>query len=35
LNGPVDLETIQQDAQTVNATGEELSSFLDLDFDLG
>jgi uncharacterized membrane protein YjgN (DUF898 family) len=35
LNGLVDLETIQQDAQSVDATGEELSSFLDLDFDLG
>ena len=35
LDGPVDLEAIQQDAQSVNSTGEELSSFLDLDFDLG
>ena len=35
LNGPVDLDTIRQEAQTVGATGEELGSFLDLDFDLG
>lgn len=35
LDGPVDLAAIQQDAQSVNATGEELSSFLELDFDLG
>ena len=35
LNGPVDFESVMQDAQQVDATGEELSSFLDLDFDLG
>jgi len=35
LDGPADLAAIEQDAQSVNATGEELSSFLDLDFDLG
>ncbi|HUO56580.1 MAG TPA: YjgN family protein [bacterium] len=35
LNGPVDLDAIQQDAQAVTATGEELASFLELDFDLG
>ena len=35
LNGPADFETLQQEAQSVNATGEELGSFLDLDFDLG
>jgi uncharacterized membrane protein YjgN (DUF898 family) len=35
LNGRTELGSIQQDAQTVNATGEELSSFLELDFDLG
>ncbi len=35
LNGPTDLGSIEQDAQTVNATGEELASFLDLDFELG
>jgi uncharacterized membrane protein YjgN (DUF898 family) len=29
------IETIEQEAQSVNATGEELASFLDLDFDLG
>ncbi len=35
LDGPVDLDAIQQDHQTVNATGEELASFMELDFDLG
>lgn len=35
LNGPADFETLQQEAQSVNATGEELGSFLDMDFDLG
>jgi uncharacterized membrane protein YjgN (DUF898 family) len=35
LHGPADFESLEQDAQTVNATGEELASFFDLDFDLG
>lgn len=35
LNGSIDFGSILQDAQQVDATGEELSSFLDLDFDLG
>jgi uncharacterized membrane protein YjgN (DUF898 family) len=35
LNGTTNLGSIEQEAQTVNATGEELASFLDLDFDLG
>lgn len=35
LHGPANLESLQQDAQAVNATGEELASFFDLDFDLG
>jgi uncharacterized membrane protein YjgN (DUF898 family) len=35
LNGPADFDTLQQEAQVVNATGEELGSFLDMDFDLG
>lgn len=35
LQGKTDLRRIKQKAQTVNATGEELASFFDLDFDLG
>jgi uncharacterized membrane protein YjgN (DUF898 family) len=35
LHGPADFEAVAQDAQAVTATGEELASFLDLDFDLG
>lgn len=35
LEGDADLSGLEQDAQSVNATGEELSSLLDLDFDLG
>jgi uncharacterized membrane protein YjgN (DUF898 family) len=35
LNGSPALNSIKQDTQVVNATGEELSTFLNLDFDLG
>jgi uncharacterized membrane protein YjgN (DUF898 family) len=35
LEGPLDLAAIQQEAQAATATGEGLSGFLDLDFDLG
>jgi uncharacterized membrane protein YjgN (DUF898 family) len=35
LKGNVSLGNIKQTAQTVNATGEELATFFDLDFDLG
>ena len=36
LEGPLDMAGIQQEAQVaVAATGEGLSSFLDMDFDLG
>lgn len=36
LDGPLDMAGIQQEAQVaVSATGEGLSSFLDMDFDLG
>ncbi len=35
LKGVVDFDQILQDAQTANATGEGLSSFLDSGFDLG
>jgi uncharacterized membrane protein YjgN (DUF898 family)/DNA-directed RNA polymerase subunit RPC12/RpoP len=35
LKGTLDFEQIVQDAQTANATGEGLSSFLDSGFDLG
>jgi uncharacterized membrane protein YjgN (DUF898 family) len=35
LKGALDFEQIVQDAQTANATGEGLSSFLDSGFDLG
>ena len=35
LEGKVGLARLKQKAQTVNATGEELASFFDLDFDLG
>lgn len=35
LDGPIDLAAIMQDAQTASATGEALSGFFDLDFDLG
>jgi uncharacterized membrane protein YjgN (DUF898 family) len=35
LHGPADIEALAQDTQAVTATGEELASFLDLDFDLG
>ncbi len=35
LNGPADFDSLAQDARAVNATGEELGSFLDLQFDLG
>jgi uncharacterized membrane protein YjgN (DUF898 family) len=35
LEGPLDLETIQQEAQLPSATGEALAGFLDAGFDLG
>jgi uncharacterized membrane protein YjgN (DUF898 family) len=35
LAGPLDLETIQQEAQEATAMGEGLSGFLDVGFDLG
>jgi uncharacterized membrane protein YjgN (DUF898 family) len=35
LAGPLELDTIQQEAQAAGATGEELSGFLDVGFDLG
>jgi uncharacterized membrane protein YjgN (DUF898 family) len=35
LEGPLDLERIQQQAQVVSATGEGLAGFLDSGFDLG
>ncbi len=35
LEGPLDLERIQQEAQAATATGEGLTSFLDADFDIG
>jgi uncharacterized membrane protein YjgN (DUF898 family) len=35
LAGPLDLETIQQEAQEATALGEGLSGFLDVGFDLG
>ena len=35
LEGPLDLVTIEQDAQAVSAVGEAISDFLDLGFDLG
>ena len=35
LEGPLDVTTIQQDAQSASATGEGLAGFLDLDFGLG
>jgi uncharacterized membrane protein YjgN (DUF898 family) len=35
LEGPLDLERIQQEAQTASATGEGLAGFLDTGFDLG
>lgn len=35
LDGALDLAAVLQDAQTASATGEALSGFFDLDFDLG
>jgi uncharacterized membrane protein YjgN (DUF898 family) len=35
LEGPLDVSTIQQEAELASATGEGLAGFLDLDFDLG
>jgi uncharacterized membrane protein YjgN (DUF898 family) len=35
LEGPLDLERIQQEAQFASATGEGLAGFLDTGFDLG
>jgi len=35
LKGPLDMEAIQQEAQSATATAEGLAGFLDLDFDLG
>ena len=35
LDGPLDLERIQQEAQVATATGEGLAGFLDVGFDLG
>ncbi len=35
FKGKADLRSIKQKAQPVNATGEELAGFFDLDFDLG
>jgi uncharacterized membrane protein YjgN (DUF898 family) len=35
LEGPLDLATIQQEAQAASATGEALAGFLDAGFDLG
>lgn len=35
LDGPLDVAAITQDAQAASATGEALSGFFDLDFDLG
>lgn len=35
LEGPLDLEAIQQEAQVATATGEGLAGFLDVGFDLG
>jgi uncharacterized membrane protein YjgN (DUF898 family) len=35
LDGPLDLASIQQEAQTASATGEGLASLLDAGFDLG
>ena len=35
LEGPLDLESIQQQAQFASATGEGLAGFLDTGFDLG
>jgi hypothetical protein len=33
--GVLDVDAVTQDAQSVTATGEGLSGFLDLDFDFG
>jgi uncharacterized membrane protein YjgN (DUF898 family) len=35
LEGTVDLEAIQQEAQVAGVTGEGLAGFLDVGFDLG
>jgi uncharacterized membrane protein YjgN (DUF898 family) len=35
LEGPLDLATIQQEAQAVSATGEGLAGILDAGFDIG
>lgn len=35
IEGPIDLEAIQQDAQTASATGEGLAGMLDAGFDFG
>ena len=35
LEGPLDLASIQQEAQTASATGEGLAGLLDAGFDLG
>jgi uncharacterized membrane protein YjgN (DUF898 family) len=35
LEGHLDLDTIQQQAQVASATGEGLAGFLDTGFDLG
>jgi len=35
LDGPLETAEIMQEAQAANATGDALSGFFDLDFDLG